>query len=109
MEFIIWDPNSSTKKDADILLSLAWPDSQNCTGVRFKVIEKEGQKVLIAGEYDGRIYIYNIGDMKQRKKLADNSVEQEEPTRVSLSFYLLLYSKVKYLILVIDIISSHVF
>lgn len=85
MEFIIWDPATSTKTDADILLSLEWPDSAGCTGARYKVIEAEGQKVLIAGEYDGQIHIYNVGAMNKSKTLADNSVEQFKPTRVSIT------------------------
>jgi hypothetical protein len=83
MEFIIWDPAKSTKKDVDIITSLTWPESQNCTGVRFKVIEAEGQKVLLAGEYDGQIYIYNVGDMKRSKILDDDTVEQFKPEKVS--------------------------
>lgn len=83
MEFIIWDKQKSTKTDADILLSLEWPDSAGCTGVRYKVIESGGQKVLIAGEYDGQVYIYNIGQMKKSKTLSDNSVEQFKPSKVS--------------------------
>ncbi|KAI9335222.1 WD40-repeat-containing domain protein [Pilaira anomala] len=82
MEFIIWDQQKSTKTDADILLSLEWPDSAGCTGVRYKVIESEGQKVLIAGEYDGQVYIYNIGEMKKSKTLSDNSVEQFKPSKM---------------------------
>jgi hypothetical protein len=69
MEFIVWDP--------------AKPDSAGCTGVRYKVIEAEGQKVLFAGEYDGQIYIYNMGDLKASRTLSDNSKEQHQPTRVS--------------------------
>ncbi|KAG2235955.1 hypothetical protein INT48_004285 [Thamnidium elegans] len=82
MEFIIWDREKSTKTDADILLSLEWPDSAGCTGSRYKVIEAEGQKVLIAGEYDGQVCIYNVGEMKKSKTLADNSVEQFKPTKI---------------------------
>lgn len=63
-------------------MSLEWPDSAGCTGSRYKVIEAEGQKVLIAGEYDGQVCIYNVGEMKKSKTLADNSVEQFKPTKV---------------------------
>ncbi|KAI7873331.1 WD40-repeat-containing domain protein [Mucor mucedo] len=82
MEFIVWNPEKSTETDADIQLSLAWPDSKECTGVRYKVIEAEGQKVLVAGEYDGQVYIYDVGNSKKSKTLADNSVEKSEPTRI---------------------------
>lgn len=82
MEFIVWNPEKSTETDADIQLSLSWPDSKDCTGVRYKVVEAEGQKVLIAGEYDGQVYIYDVGNSKKSKTLSDNSLEKSEPTRV---------------------------
>lgn len=82
MEFIIWDPVKSTKSDADIMVALEWPDSAGCTGARYKVIESEGQKILIAGEYDGQVYIYNVGNMKNSKTLSDGSLEQYKPTRM---------------------------
>ncbi|KAI9487388.1 MAG: WD40-repeat-containing domain protein [Benjaminiella poitrasii] len=82
MEIIIWDPKKSTKYDASIEKSLEWPESAGCTGVKYKVIEKEGQKVLFAGDYDGQIRIYNIGDGKKSKTLGDNSKEQFPPTRI---------------------------
>lgn len=82
MEFIIWDPVKSTKSDAEITVALEWPDSAGCTGARYKVIEAEGQKVLIAGEYDGQVYIYNVGNMKNSNTLSDGSLEQCKPTRV---------------------------
>lgn len=85
MEFIIWDPVKSTKSDADIMVALEWPDSAGCTGARYKVIESEGQKILIAGEYDGQVYIYNVGNMENSKTLSDGSLEQYKPTRVSSS------------------------
>lgn len=84
MEFIVWNPEKSTDTDAEIIMSLAWPDSAGCTGVRYKVIESEGQKVLIGGEYDGQVYIYDVGVNKKSKTLSDNSLEKFEPTKVSL-------------------------
>jgi tricorn protease-like protein len=105
MEFIIWDPTKSTKTDADILLSLEWPDSAGCTGVRYKVIEAEGQKVLIAGEYDGQIHIYNVGGMKKSKTLSDNSVEQMKATRVRNTMAIMgIHTN----LCLIDVISSNV-
>ncbi|KAI8062353.1 WD40-repeat-containing domain protein [Gilbertella persicaria] len=41
-EIILWDPAKSTQKDAEVEKSFDWPDSAECTGLRFKVIEKEG-------------------------------------------------------------------
>ncbi|KAI7898927.1 WD40-repeat-containing domain protein [Cokeromyces recurvatus] len=40
MEIIIWDPKKSTKDDASIDISLEWPESAECTGLKYKVIEK---------------------------------------------------------------------
>lgn len=40
MEIIVWDPAKSKVKDAEIEMSLSWPDSADCTGLRFKVIEQ---------------------------------------------------------------------
>ncbi|CEP10298.1 hypothetical protein [Parasitella parasitica] len=82
MEILVWDPIGSTRTDANIRMSLDWPDAADCTGLRFKIIEKDEQKVLIAGEYDGQIYIYNIGNGRKSKTLADNSKEQFKPDRI---------------------------
>jgi hypothetical protein len=40
MEIILWDPVKSSVKDAEIDISLDWPDSGDCTGLRFKVVEQ---------------------------------------------------------------------
>ncbi|KAI8642933.1 WD40-repeat-containing domain protein [Parasitella parasitica] len=82
MEILVWDPVGSTRTDANIEMSLDWPDAADCTGLRFRVIEKNGQKVLLAGEYDGQIFIYNIGNGRKSKTLADNSKEQFTPDRI---------------------------
>ncbi|KAK4520265.1 uncharacterized protein ATC70_008398 [Mucor velutinosus] len=82
MEILVWDPANSTRTDADIKLSLDWPDAADCTGLKFKVIEAAGQKVLLAGDYDGQIYIYDIGNEKESKTLEDGSKEQFEPNRI---------------------------
>ena len=87
MEIILWDPSNSTKTDANILISLEWPDSQDCTGARFKLIEAQGQKVLLAGDYEGQVYIYDVGTMKKSKTLTDNSLEQMRPNRVKLFYF----------------------
>lgn len=82
-EIIVWDPKKSTKKDAKILMSLEWPESDGSTGLRMKVYEKKGQKILVAGDYDGEIRVFNIGDGKISKTLADKSLEQFKPDNVS--------------------------
>lgn len=41
-EILVWKYKSSTKKDADIAISLEWPESVDEVGLRFKVIEKHG-------------------------------------------------------------------
>lgn len=84
MEILVWDPANSTRTDADIKLSLDWPDAADCTGLKFKVIEAAGQKVLLAGDYDGQIFIYDIGNQKESKTLEDGSKEQFKPKRVSM-------------------------
>lgn len=91
MEIIIWDPVESTRTDAKIEMSLDWPDAADCTGLRFKLIEKEGEKVLIAGEYDGQICIYNIGNGQKSKTLSDGSKAQFKPNRVSLYISYCMY------------------
>ncbi|KAG1086608.1 hypothetical protein G6F42_020919 [Rhizopus arrhizus] len=83
MEILVWDPANSTTIDADIIMSLDWPDAADCTGLKFKVIEAEGEKVLLAGDYDGQIYIYDIGNGKKSRTLKDGSKEQFKPKRVS--------------------------
>lgn len=82
MEILVWDPANSTKTDADIKLSLSWPDAADCTGLKFKVIEAAREKVLLAGDYDGQIFIYDIGNQKVSKTLQDGSKEQFEPQRI---------------------------
>lgn len=46
------------------------------------------QKALIAGEYEGQIYIYNIGNGQKSKTLDDNSKEQFEPSKVYTCIFL---------------------
>ncbi|KAL7317855.1 hypothetical protein PS15m_004160 [Mucor circinelloides] len=82
MEILVWDPANSTTTDADIIMSLDWPDAADCTGLKFKVIEAEGEKVLLAGDYDGQIYIYDIGNGKKSRTLKDGSKEQFKPKRI---------------------------
>lgn len=86
MEILVWNPANSTRSDADIKLSLDWPDAADCTGLKFKVVESAGQKVLIAGDYDGQVYIYDIGNGKESKTLEDGSKEQFKPNRVSRAY-----------------------
>ncbi|KAI9310785.1 WD40-repeat-containing domain protein, partial [Dichotomocladium elegans] len=81
-ETLIWKPKSSTKKDADIAISLEWPESAEQEGLRFKVVEKDGHKVLVAGDYDGQIQIYNFGDGRLSRTLEDNSKEVLPATKV---------------------------
>lgn len=42
LETIIWRPDTSTKTDADIAISLDWPEAGDATGLRFKVVEQQG-------------------------------------------------------------------
>ena len=42
-ETLVWDPKKSTKTDADIAISLEWPDSENHAGLRMKVFEQRGK------------------------------------------------------------------
>ncbi|KAJ8660565.1 hypothetical protein O0I10_003612 [Lichtheimia ornata] len=81
-EILVWKHKSSTKKDADIAISLEWPESVDEVGLRFKVIERHDQKVIVAGDYDGQIRLYNFGDGKLSKTLEDNSKEMFQPTKV---------------------------
>ncbi|OBZ82107.1 hypothetical protein A0J61_09843, partial [Choanephora cucurbitarum] len=82
LEILLWNPDESTPKDAEIEKSFDWPDSAECTGLRFKVVEREDTKALIAGEYEGQIHIYNISDGKKSKMLDDGSMELFHPTTV---------------------------
>ncbi|ORZ10117.1 WD40-repeat-containing domain protein [Absidia repens] len=82
MEILLWNPMTSTKTDADIHLSLEWPDSDDCTGMRFSIMEKDGQKLLLGGDHDGDIRLYNIGDGKCSKTLEDGSKELFQPMKV---------------------------
>lgn len=45
MEILVWNPDNSTKTDADIFLSLNWPDNEENTGLRFCIIEKDGKYI----------------------------------------------------------------
>ncbi|KAI8875136.1 WD40 repeat-like protein [Backusella circina FSU 941] len=81
-EIIVWDPTKSTKKDSEILKSLEWPESDESTGLRMKVYEKKDEKILVAGDYDGEIKVFNIGDGKRSKLLDDNSLEQFKPDNI---------------------------
>ncbi|CAO3645081.1 unnamed protein product [Cunninghamella blakesleeana] len=82
LEILIWDPNSSTKSDADIFLSLNWPDNEENTGLRFCVVEDDDQKLLVSGDYEGGIRIFDIGDGKISKTLRDGSKEKYEPSKI---------------------------
>ncbi|KAI8357868.1 WD40-repeat-containing domain protein [Choanephora cucurbitarum] len=82
LEILLWNLDESTPKDAEIEKSFDWPDSAECTGLRFKVVEREDTKALIAGEYEGQIHIYNISDGKKSKMLDDGSMELFHPTTV---------------------------
>ncbi|KAI9490785.1 WD40-repeat-containing domain protein [Zychaea mexicana] len=81
-ETLIWNPKTSTKTDADISISLGWPDSNDHAGLRFKVVEKQGDKVLLAGDYEGQIRIFNIGDGRKSRTLEDGTKEMFKPTKV---------------------------
>lgn len=39
MEIVVWNLRKSTPNDIEIHKSLSWPDAQECTGLRYKVIE----------------------------------------------------------------------
>ncbi|KAI8997508.1 WD40-repeat-containing domain protein [Pilobolus umbonatus] len=82
MEIIVWDRLKSSKSDSDIITSFVWPDSADCTGLRFKVYESNGRKVLVAGNYEGQILIYDIGNAKTSRTLEDGSKELFGPLRV---------------------------
>ncbi|KAI8991260.1 WD40-repeat-containing domain protein [Mycotypha africana] len=82
MEIIVWNPTKSTTTDGDIHMSLEWPDAAGSSGLRFKVIEQDNQKVLVGGDYEGGLRIYNIGQGKRSKVLDDGSLEQFEPVKV---------------------------
>jgi hypothetical protein len=43
MEIVVWNLANSTPEDIDIYKSLDWPESDGRTGLRFKVIEKNGK------------------------------------------------------------------
>ncbi|KAI8338406.1 WD40-repeat-containing domain protein [Chlamydoabsidia padenii] len=82
MEVLLWNPMTSTATDSDILLSMDWPESDDCTGLRFSIVEKDGQKLFLGGDYDGDIRLYNIGDGKVSRTLKDGSKEIFEPLKV---------------------------
>lgn len=52
LEIVIWDLAKSTPKDIEIYKSLKWPDSDGSTGLRFKVIEKNGMWYLLIPSSD---------------------------------------------------------
>ncbi|CEG74547.1 hypothetical protein RMATCC62417_09742 [Rhizopus microsporus] len=82
LEIVIWDLAKSTPKDIEIYKSLKWPDSDGSTGLRFKVIEKNGQKILLAGDYEGDIHIFNVGDGQKSRTLPDNTKELFRPVNI---------------------------
>ncbi|KAG1438418.1 hypothetical protein G6F56_012643 [Rhizopus delemar] len=81
MEIVVWDPKKSTLDDIEIYKSFDWPESFDIKGSRFKVMEKNGLKVLIAGDYEGNIHIFDIDNVRS-KTLSDNSKEVMNPTRI---------------------------
>ncbi|KAG2226260.1 hypothetical protein INT45_005932 [Circinella minor] len=81
-ETLIWDPKKSTKTDAEIAISLEWPDSENHVGLRMKVVEQRGEKVLLAGDYKGQIRIFNIGNDRKSRTLEDGTKEMFPPTKI---------------------------
>ncbi|KAI9277793.1 WD40-repeat-containing domain protein [Sporodiniella umbellata] len=81
MEIVIWNSQKSTIDDIEIYKSFDWPESNGINGLRFKVIEKQGQKVMIAGDYEGKIHIFNI-DNEASRTLSDNSKEIISPAKI---------------------------
>ena len=45
--------------------------------------KKIGQKVLLAGDYEGDIHIFNVGDGQKSRTLPDNTKELFRPVNVS--------------------------
>ncbi|KAF7724104.1 hypothetical protein EC973_001288 [Apophysomyces ossiformis] len=80
-EILVWNPKTSSKTDADIVMSLMWPDADDVAGVRFKVLERSNEKAIIAGDYEGQIHIFNIGDGKKSKTLEDGTKERFPATK----------------------------
>ncbi|CAO3677911.1 unnamed protein product [Rhizopus stolonifer] len=81
-EIVIWNAEKSKPDDIDIYKSLNWPDACGSTGLRYKMIEQNNQKVLIAGDYDGNVHLFDVGDGVKSKTLPDNSKEILDPFKV---------------------------
>lgn len=45
------------------------------------------QKLLISGDYEGNIRVFDIGDGKISKTLKDGSKEKHEPSKVNNTFF----------------------
>jgi uncharacterized protein YqfB (UPF0267 family) len=64
---------------------------------------------LIAGEYEGQIYIYDIGSGKKSKTLDDNSKELFEPSKVMYTIRVIIVASYLCFIKYLDISTYHVF
>ncbi|KAG0194845.1 Leucine-rich repeats and WD repeat domain-containing protein 1 [Apophysomyces sp. BC1034] len=81
-EILVWNPQKSTKTDADIVMSLMWPDADDIAGVRFKVFERSNQKAVVAGDYEGQIHVFDIGNGRKSKTLEDGTKERFPATKI---------------------------
>lgn len=79
-EILVWRANKSTASDADVAASFEWPDSEGFSGLRFKVFESAKRRALLAGDYEGRILVYDMA--RTSKTLDDGSFEQFPPDQV---------------------------
>ncbi|RUP52328.1 hypothetical protein BC936DRAFT_147575 [Jimgerdemannia flammicorona] len=79
-EIMVWDPRTSTPTDAAIRCLLHWPICDTFC-LKFRVVEGEGERVLVAGDCEGKIRIYNVGDLRHSQTLPNESKEMFDPDK----------------------------
>ena len=52
--------------------------------------KKKGDKVLLAGDYEGQIRIFNIGNDRKSRTLDDGTKEMFPPTKVKLMIVMIV-------------------
>ncbi|KAL0089336.1 WD40-repeat-containing domain protein [Phycomyces blakesleeanus] len=81
-EIIAWNPVTSTQEDANIIKALEWPKAGDKINLRFKVIERYDRKILIGGDYDGNIHMFDLSDGKRSQTLENGVKEQLKPAKI---------------------------
>ncbi|KAI8067127.1 WD40-repeat-containing domain protein [Gongronella butleri] len=66
-KFTIWDPSTSKKAAPDVRRVLDYSGTNQSSGLRFTLIEQQGQKMLLSGDDQGDLRVYDLTAPKTGK------------------------------------------